>query len=137
VVIFLYDEPLKQWKIHHFINLDMLLKSDLLFSFDASSIVCLQQKLISELLLAKQEPGKGYIPQCHPVTGEFFPKQCSRNGLVCWCVDPDGRKSPRSFGRAQEVKCTPDGAREFLFQHCSFNTRFKLSGQEMLPQVNH
>ena len=69
-----------------------------------SSVACLHQRMIAELLLEKQDPGKGYIPQCTS-EGEFEKKQCSRNGLVCWCVDASGRKMPTSFGRAADVQC--------------------------------
>ncbi|CAG0879216.1 unnamed protein product [Darwinula stevensoni] len=65
---------------------------------------CMQQRMIAELLLEKQDPGKGYIPQCTS-GGDFEKKQCSRNGLVCWCVDGSGRKMPTSFGRAADVQC--------------------------------
>ncbi|KAB7506062.1 hypothetical protein Anas_04154, partial [Armadillidium nasatum] len=66
---------------------------------------CLQQRMIAELLIVSEHAGKGYIPQCRESDGLFLPKQCSRNGLVCWCVDENGKKKPRTVGAAHEVFC--------------------------------
>jgi len=66
--------------------------------------LCRQQQEIAELLSVSERKGKGYIPQCHP-DGSFVTKQCSRNGLVCWCVDPLGTKLKGSINSAAEVDC--------------------------------
>ncbi|XP_046997028.1 balbiani ring protein 3-like isoform X1 [Schistocerca americana] len=67
--------------------------------------VCLQQKLLAELLSMNEKEGKGYIPQCSESTGEFEAKQCSRNGLVCWCVDSKGDKISGTMGPGAKVNC--------------------------------
>ncbi|XP_063231610.1 balbiani ring protein 3-like [Bacillus rossius redtenbacheri] len=68
--------------------------------------VCLQQKMLSELLVMSEKEGKGYVPQCSATTGQFEPRQCSRNGLVCWCVDSNGNKLPGSMGSRDAVRCS-------------------------------
>ncbi|GAB6024412.1 hypothetical protein CHUAL_009577 [Chamberlinius hualienensis] len=70
----------------------------------AENTRCLQQKILSELLSVREKSGQGYIPQC-TANGNFVAKQCSRNGLVCWCVDINGLKLPRSMGSADQVNC--------------------------------
>ncbi|GLH00224.1 Papilin [Gryllus bimaculatus] len=67
---------------------------------------CLQQQMLAELLIVNEREGKGYIPQCDPESGQFEAKQCSRNGLVCWCVDVLGNKVPGSMGPGDKVSCT-------------------------------
>lgn len=67
--------------------------------------MCTQQKLIAELLVVSEKEGRGYVPQC-AVDGSFVSKQCSRNGLVCWCVDSDGNKLRGSMGPSSSVECS-------------------------------
>ena len=68
--------------------------------------LCLQQQQIAQLLSLTEREGKGYIPQCDEDNQKFAVRQCSRNGLVCWCVDPDlGTKVKGSMGSAQDVVC--------------------------------
>ncbi|OXA42656.1 Nidogen-2 [Folsomia candida] len=71
----------------------------------ANTTACLQQKHIAELLSGRELEGKGYIPQCDE-SGTFLPKQCSRNGKVCWCVGPDGKNFAQSLGSAESVNCS-------------------------------
>ncbi|XP_064073911.1 uncharacterized protein LOC113401222 [Vanessa tameamea] len=74
--------------------------------------MCTQQKMLAELLVVSEKEGRGYVPQCTP-EGSFLSKQCSRNGLVCWCVDTDGNKLRGSMGPSASVQCsiTPRPAR--------------------------
>lgn len=69
--------------------------------------LCLQQQQIAQLLSLTEREGKGYVPQCDDEDGQkFAARQCSRNGLVCWCVDPElGTKVKGSMGSAQDVVC--------------------------------
>jgi len=66
---------------------------------------CLQQRMLAELLVMNEHEGKGYVPQCSPVTGQFEVRQCSRNGLICWCTDAQGNKLPKSMGPRDTVNC--------------------------------
>lgn len=68
--------------------------------------LCLQQQQIAQLLSLTEREGKGYVPQCDEDGQKFAARQCSRNGLVCWCVDPElGTKVKGSMGSAQDVVC--------------------------------
>ncbi|XP_071535769.1 uncharacterized protein [Panulirus ornatus] len=71
----------------------------------ANTTACLQQRMIAELLVVAEREGKGYVPQCEEQGGQYSARQCSRNGLICWCVDPEGNKLPRTLGAAHEVNC--------------------------------
>lgn len=67
---------------------------------------CHQAKVLSEILSVNEREGRGYIPQCDGPGGVFSTKQCSRNGLVCWCVDPkSGNKVKGTMGAATLVNC--------------------------------
>lgn len=68
--------------------------------------ICHQAKMLSEILSVNEREGRGYIPQCEGPGGSFSSRQCSRNGLVCWCVDPlSGNKLKGTMGAADTVNC--------------------------------
>lgn len=68
--------------------------------------LCLQQQKIAQLLSLTEREGKGYVPQCSPDGQHFSARQCSRNGLVCWCVDTQtGTKVKGSMGSSGDVDC--------------------------------
>ncbi|XP_058056131.1 uncharacterized protein LOC131207529 [Anopheles bellator] len=68
--------------------------------------VCHQARMLSELLSVNEREGRGYVPQCDGPGGSFSTRQCSRNGLVCWCVDPkSGNKIKGTMGAASAVNC--------------------------------
>lgn len=67
---------------------------------------CHQHKILSELLALSEREGRGYIPNCDGSSGTFAPRQCSRNGLVCWCVEAEsGHKIEGTMGAAGLVTC--------------------------------
>ncbi|XP_055371709.1 uncharacterized protein LOC129605792 [Condylostylus longicornis] len=67
---------------------------------------CHQARALSDILAVNEREGRGYVPECNGPGGMFSPKQCSRNGLVCWCVDPrTGQKIKDSMGAADNVNC--------------------------------
>lgn len=71
-----------------------------------NSTTCHQARMLSEILAVNEREGRGYIPDCNGPGGIFSPKQCSRNGLVCWCVDPKtGHKIKGTMGAANMVNC--------------------------------
>ncbi|GBP03548.1 Thyroglobulin [Eumeta japonica] len=67
---------------------------------------CQQAKALADVLAINEREGRGFVPDCGGPNGMFSPKQCSRNGLVCWCVDPrTGHKIAGTMGAANSVNC--------------------------------
>lgn len=68
--------------------------------------VCHQVKLLSQALTINEREGRGYVPDCSGPGGNFASRQCSRNGLVCWCVEPvNGNKIDGTMGASDAVNC--------------------------------
>lgn len=90
---------------------------------------CHQARALSDIIAINEREGRGYQPDCNGPGGLFSPRQCSRNGLVCWCVDPrTGHKIQGTMGPATEINC--DGwenmishslARSFNMEKCDTN----------------
>lgn len=70
------------------------------------STLCHQAKLQVEIMAINDREGRGYVPQCDQKSGQFQARQCSNNGLVCWCVNPqNGNKIKETIGAAKSVSC--------------------------------
>lgn len=68
--------------------------------------VCHQVKMLADALTIGEREGRGYVPDCSGPNGNFAGRQCSRNGLVCWCVEPiNGHKIDGTMGAADVVHC--------------------------------
>lgn len=79
---------------------------------------CQQARLMADMLQINSRDGTGYMPNCNETNGKFIVRQCSRNGLVCWCVNPQtGDKIPNTMGAAYSVNC-----KDYEFKFRKYNT---------------
>ena len=72
----------------------------------------------------------GYLPACGEA-GQFLPRQCSLNGLVCWCVDAEGVILPGSVAPKDQVNC-----RESIFNFVWDGFRLRLRRERSHTNFN-